>query len=96
VLLGDQQPLSGYYSDIIQEAAALWESLSQNHPFIDGNKRVAVTVASAFLRVNGCPLEFDDVEAFSFLVGLYETRALRITILETGLRQHAVPRNPPN
>ena len=30
------RPRSGYYKDIIQEAAALWESLSQNHPFIDG------------------------------------------------------------
>ncbi len=30
------RPQSGYYEDIIQEAAALWESLSQNHPFVDG------------------------------------------------------------
>lgn len=29
---------SGYYSDIFKEAAVLMESLSQNHPFIDGNK----------------------------------------------------------
>jgi len=35
----------------IQEAAALWESLSQNHPFADGNKRVAVTAMAAFLSV---------------------------------------------
>jgi len=52
---------------VIQEAAALWESLSQNHPFVDGNKRLAVTVTAAFLRVNGYRLEFDDQEAFSFL-----------------------------
>jgi death-on-curing protein len=44
------RPQTGYYSDPIQEAAALWESLSQNHPFVDGNKRVAVTVTAAFLR----------------------------------------------
>lgn len=36
-------PRSGYYSDLIQEAAALWESLSQNHAFVDGNKWIAVT-----------------------------------------------------
>jgi len=41
------RPQSGYYADLIQEAAALWESLSQNHPFLDGNKRVAVTTAAA-------------------------------------------------
>jgi death-on-curing protein len=33
------RPQTGYYHDLIQEAAALWESLSQNHPFVDGNKR---------------------------------------------------------
>jgi death-on-curing protein len=49
------RPQSGYYADLIQEAAALWESLSQNHPFVDGNKRVAVTTRAAFLRVNGYP-----------------------------------------
>ncbi len=42
---------TGYYRDLIEEAAALWESLSQNHPFVDGNKRVAVTVAAAFMRL---------------------------------------------
>ena len=30
------RPQTGYYHDLIQEAAALWESLSQNHPFVDG------------------------------------------------------------
>ena len=58
------RPRSGYYSDLIQEAAALWESLSQNHAFVDGNKRVAVTMTAAFLRVNGYRLGFDDLEAF--------------------------------
>lgn len=90
------RPQSGYYTDLIQEAAALWESLSQNHPFVDGNKRVAVTVTAAFLRVSGFRLEFDDIEAFSFLVSLYETGTLRFLELEAWLRQHALPDNPPN
>ena len=54
------RPRTGYYDDLIQEATALWESLSQNHPFVDGNKRVAVTVTGAFLKVNGYLLEFND------------------------------------
>jgi death-on-curing protein len=33
------RPQTGYYSDIIEEAAALLESLAVNHPFVDGNKR---------------------------------------------------------
>ena len=90
------RPQSGYYSDLIQEAAALWESLSQNHPFVDGNKRVAVTIMAAFLRVNGYRLEFDDLEAFSFLSSLYETGTLRFNELDAWLRQHAVVADPLN
>lgn len=83
------RPQSGYYRDLIEEAAALWESLSQNHPFIDGNKRVAVTVAAAFLRVNGYRVDFNDLHAFSFIIGLYETSRMRFRELEEWLRQHA-------
>jgi death on curing protein len=88
------RPRTGYYDDIIQEAAALWESLSQNHPFVDGNKRVAVTATAAFLKLNGYRLEFGDLEAFSFLAGLYEAGTLRFRELETWLRQHATPCDP--
>ena len=83
------RPQTGYYDDLVQEAAALWESLSQNHPFVDGNKRVAVTVTAAFLKLNGYRLEFDDLAAYSFLIGLYESGTLRFRELETWLRQHA-------
>ena len=34
------RPQMGYYDGIIEEAAAMMESLAMNHPFIDGNKRV--------------------------------------------------------
>ena len=43
------RPQTGYYEDVIAEAAALWESLSQNHPFVDGNKRTAFAVTYTFL-----------------------------------------------
>ena len=55
---------------------------------------VAVTTMAAFLRVNGYRLEFDDDEAFSFLVRLYETGTLRFDELDTWLRQHAVLTDP--
>ena len=67
------RPQSGYYSDLIQEAAALWESLSQNHAFVDGNKRTAVTV-SRLPGLNGHRLEFNDTDAFSFLLDLSRNR----------------------
>jgi death-on-curing protein len=85
------RPQTGYYRDLIEEAAALWESLSQNHPFIDGNKRVAVTVTAAFLRVNGYRLAFTDASAFSFLMDLYEGGRMRFAELDEWLREHATP-----
>jgi prophage maintenance system killer protein len=47
-------------------------------------------VTAAFLRVNGFSLTFDDSEAFSFLIGLYESGRFQFTELEKWLRQHAV------
>ena len=55
---------------------------------MDGNKRVAITVSAAFLRVNGFRLDFDDLEAYEFLIGLYETGRLRFVELESWLRSH--------
>lgn len=76
------RPQSGYYRDLIQGAAALWESLLQYHPFVDGNKRVAMTMTAAFLRVNGYQLSFEDADALPFLLGLYETRRMRFDELD--------------
>jgi death-on-curing protein len=84
------RPQSGYYKDLIEESAALWESLSQNHPFIDGNKRVAVAATAAFLKVNGYSLEFTDASAFAFLIDLYENGRMRFDELNVWLRQHVV------
>jgi death-on-curing protein len=84
------RPQSGYYEDLIQEGAALWESLSQNHPFVDGNKRVSITVTAAFLKVNGYILVFDDLDAYTFLMDLYETGRMRFAELDAWLRSQAV------
>jgi death on curing protein len=87
---------TGYYSDLIQEAAVLWESLSQNHPFVDGNKRASIAVTAAFLRVNGYRLEFEDSAAYQFMLGLYESNAFKFGALEAWLRQHARPAVQPH
>ena len=65
---------SGYYSNINEEAAALMESLSQNHPFIDGNKRVSFFVTDIFLRMNGYQINCSSEEAFSFFDKLFNNR----------------------
>lgn len=82
------RPRTGYYRDVVEEAAALFESLVQNHPFVDGNKRVAFAVMDVFLRVNGVDLEIDDLEAHAHLIGLMEREALDLTAVDAWLRQH--------
>lgn len=71
-------PQCGYYADTIAEAAALWESLSQNHPFIDGNKRTAISSMAAHLGINGIWLRPDPLEAYLFMMELYESGRFRM------------------
>jgi death-on-curing protein len=80
---------SGYYADSIEEAAALFESLSENHPFLDGNKRTAITATGVLLRLNGYELLFDDLEAYLWLIALYESGSVNKLAIEPWLRQHA-------
>jgi death-on-curing protein len=63
---------SGYYTDILEEAAALMESLGMNHPFIDGNKRIAVTAPFVFLMANDFSVSLDESEAFEFIIRTLE------------------------
>ena len=65
------RPQCGYYADLIEEAAALWESLSQNHPFIDGNKRTAFAAMYTFLAINMVQLTASTGETEAFVLNLY-------------------------
>ena len=82
------RPQIGYYDGLIQEAAAMMESLAMNHPFIDGNKRVAFAVTDAFLRMNGYFIDCDDEEAYAFFMDLFETGTFRFAQLNSWLEQH--------
>ena len=62
------RPLIGYYNTIVEEAVALMESLANNHPFLDGNKRVAFAAAHTFLLVNGYDLEVKPLAAYEFMM----------------------------
>ena len=65
------RPQSGYYEDLVEMAAAMFESLINNHPFIDGNKRVAFFSTDIFLRLNGYKMMVDPKSAYDFLMGLF-------------------------
>ncbi len=80
------RPQTGYYDDAIAEAAALFESLAINHPFIDGNKRVAFAAADVFLRMNGLELSAPSGAAYDFLIGLFESGTFNFAKLEPWLR----------
>jgi len=82
------RPQTGYYPDLIAEAAALWESLSQNHPFIDGNKRVAFAAVYTFLKTNGKTITADAEAIHDFLGALYERHDLTSERLEPWLRSN--------
>jgi death on curing protein len=50
---GVNRPRSGYYNNLFEEAAALMDSLANNHSFSDGNKRCAFVSTDTFLRRHG-------------------------------------------
>jgi death on curing protein len=54
------------YPDLFSKAAALVESLLQNHPFVDGNKPTGITSAAMFLQLNGYKLTVSNAELEKF------------------------------
>lgn len=57
-------------ADVFRLAAAYAHALTQDHPFRDGNKRVALTVAGVFLELNGFRLEATEAEAVAAVLAL--------------------------
>jgi death on curing protein len=80
------RPQTGYYDTIIDEAAALLESLVQNHPFIDGNQRVAFAVVDVFLRMNGYVISTDSSRLFESFIALIENQKFSMEFLVPWLR----------
>ena len=82
------RPQTGYYADLIEEAAALWESLAMNHGFIDGNKRVAFACLDLFLGLNGLRLDADNESVIAFIYRHLEAGTFAKDVLDTWLRDH--------
>lgn len=85
------RPQTGYYRDIVEEAAALWESLAGNHPFVDGNKRAAFATVDVFLRVNGHRITGDSDTIYRDIIGMHESGKFDFEHLEAWLRAHVRP-----
>ncbi len=56
--------------DLCRLAAAYGHGIAKNHPFVDGNKRVAFLAATVFLERNGLTFTAPAAHAVAFVLGL--------------------------
>ena len=77
------------HTDIFLMAAAYLFHLVQNHPFVDGNKRIGLEVALVFLELNGQSIEADDEQLVELVLGVAEGQIDKAQIAEF-FRNHAV------
>src|SRR3979411_2773734 len=85
------RPQTGYYNSLEEEAAALMESLGNNHGFLDGNKRIAFTAADVFLRRNGFYIEVEGAAVYGFICGSRDRHDFRFTQILEWIRVHIKP-----
>ena len=85
------RPQIGYYNSIEEEAAALMESLGNNHGFLDGNKRIAFTAADVFLRRNGSYIAVEALDGHEFINGSMERHEFRFAQILDWIRRHIKP-----
>ena len=85
------RPQMGYYDGMLDEAAAMLESLAMNHPFVDGNKRTAVAATDAFLGLNGSFIDCDSRAAYDHFMRLFESNSFRFAELRAWLEDHMRP-----
>lgn len=74
---------------VFEKAAALLQSLLKNHPFIDGNKRTALSSAGVFLKLNGYQLTNSHNDEVDFTVQV-DNKHLSIEEIIEWLRGHTV------
>ncbi len=85
------RPQIGYYNSVEEEAAALMESLGNNHGFLDGNKRIAFTAADVFLRRNSSYIDVDAADGLAFIVGSMERHEFGFARILEWIRQNIKP-----
>jgi len=78
------------YPDLWTKAAALMESLVQNHPFVDGNKRAGLVATGLFLARNGYTLIADNAQVLAFTMRVATGERDQATMARW-LRDHSAP-----
>ena len=85
------RPQTGYYNSLEEEAAALMESLGNNHAFLDGNKRIAFTATDVFLRRNGFYIKVGAAAGYDFINGSMERHEFRFAQIVAWIQKHLKP-----
>ncbi len=81
------------YPTVMEKAAALGHSLIQNHPFVDGNKRVGHVAMEVFLVLNGYEIEASVEEQERVILAVASDEMSRGEFSEW-VRAHVVERRP--
>jgi death-on-curing protein len=79
------QPRHVYWygrGDLFEIAAAYCFHIAENQPFLDGNKRTAISTALAFLRINGVKQDYDPGALYDAMIAIAEKRMTRAQLAE--------------
>lgn len=79
------------HADLAEMAAAYLFHLVQNHPFVDGNKRVGAATAAIFLEYNGLKLTVDADQYADLVISVASGKADKLEIARF-FRAHVQPR----
>jgi death-on-curing protein len=82
------------YPDLASKAAALGHSLIQNHPFVDGNKRVGHSALEVFLLLNGHEIDASVDDQEKIIIEIASGKVSRIEFSEW-ISKHMVASNDP-
>ncbi len=74
--------LKELYPEVIDKAAQLCYSMIENHPFIDGNKRIGVHLMLVFLELNNVNIKYSQKELIDFGLGIASGKISRDEIKE--------------
>ncbi|HLA47883.1 MAG TPA: type II toxin-antitoxin system death-on-curing family toxin [Nitrospinota bacterium] len=77
------------YPDLFTKAASLMHSIIKNHPFVDGNKRTAITAASIFLQRNNYTLTASNRELERFTLQI-ASEDVKLEEVAVWFKKHSV------
>ena len=76
------------HKTLFEKAAAYGYHVCKNHPFIDGNKRVAFVLMDVFLQKNGREITAAEDEAYLMMMSLASGKLSKVQ-LASWLKEHS-------